>query len=157
MRVKKILVPTDFSPNAQRAMEAASDLARQLDASLYVLHVSESMPMRMAIQANLFVAGSTDASLKASTLELLQCRLSEFVAGRQPGDPPLEQAIMSGPAVEQILEVAKSIHADLIVLGMRGAGCREALHTALFGSVAEQVLRQATCPVVVVRPSSDAN
>jgi nucleotide-binding universal stress UspA family protein len=155
MRVNKILVPTDFSPNAQLAFERATDLARQLGAGLYVLHVTESSPMRTAIQANVFVPGSTDASLKANVLELLGSRLSEFVAGRQPGDPLLEQAIMSGEPVEQILEVARSIHADLIVLGMRGTSWREKMQTALFGSVAERVLRQSPCPVVVVRPPSD--
>jgi len=70
-----------------------------------------------------------------------------------PDDIRAERRFARGDPAEQILRVANEIHADLIVMGTHG---RTGLERLLMGSVAEQVLRQAPCPVLTVRnPSAE--
>ena len=136
--VRKILHPTDFSDYSRPAFEMACALARDYGAELLVIHVNRTT----AIYA-------PDGIVMGTPMEEpyeLRARLAQM----RPEDPrvKIEYRLVDGEPAEQILKVAAGAKADLIVLGTHGS---TGLSRLLMGSVAEDVLRRAPCPVLTVR------
>jgi len=151
MRITKILVPTDFSENAQAAFENACDLARQLGAKLYLLHIQDGSVLRTAIKEELLRADSTDEQLQASVQELVAERFSEMMAGLDRSELDIEWLSRRGYPKAAIVHYAREINADMVVIGMRGITAMSMIASAALGSVAEYVLRRSPCPTLVVR------
>lgn len=137
---KTILYPTDFSPASEPALGVARALARTHGARLVILHVvpDEHVPG---------VVNEVFTELVASRAEL--DRLRQDVDGPDVKFPT-EGHLRRGRVAAEILDAADEISCDLIVMGSHG---RSALGRVVFGSVAEAVLRKATCPVITVRES----
>jgi nucleotide-binding universal stress UspA family protein/quercetin dioxygenase-like cupin family protein len=135
-----ILHPTDFSDNSRSAFESACSLARDHDATLVLLHV-----MPPAVGA--FLPATTPDPLRP--LESQKALPWQYPWPR-PDDPPVrvEHRVAEGDAPAEILHLAGALPCDLIVMGTHG---RTGLNRLLAGSVAEEVLRKAACPVMVVR------
>jgi nucleotide-binding universal stress UspA family protein len=151
MIVKTILVPTDFSENAQVAFEKAYDLARQVGARLYVLHVRDASNLRIAIKEGLLAAESTDEHLEAAVARLTEDRFSKLFADVDRSQVELEHLSRRGDSDATIMGYAKEVSADIIVIGRHGAGVMESFFSAVLGSVAETVIKKSPCPVLVVR------
>jgi nucleotide-binding universal stress UspA family protein len=137
--IRTILHPTDFSTPSQYALELACALARDHGARLVLLHVG-AMPVMV------YGEGVLPVDTDAYTLELRE-KLDKV----QTPDPAIEverRLVMVGDPVAEILGVAEDIACDLIVMGTHG---RTGLRRALMGSVAEQVVRKASCPVLTVK------
>jgi nucleotide-binding universal stress UspA family protein len=132
-----ILHPTDFSEPARRALNLAGSLAHREGAHLVVLHVTN--PLTDA--ANLLLG---DPSLERQRQRLEQLQLEA------PGIP-FEAKLAFGGAAAEILKTARETGCDLIVMGTQG---RKGLGRLIMGSVAEQVVRNAPCPVVTVNSPS---
>lgn len=136
---RTILVPTDFSENAARALDYAVALAAKLDAKVHVLNAVTPLIVGSSVYAD---------SVLPSVLEGNREALEKLVADRKDkasfGAPILE----IGDARDVIDKAATSIAADLIVMGTRG---RRGVSRMLLGSVAESVVRTAPCPVLLVR------
>jgi len=143
--LKHILCPVDFSTFSVSAFRYALSLARQYRATLYVLHIVELWRHPSADFAA--TAGSFDVFCRTLTEkgnEQLQDLVTRYPSdGIQP-----ECTVLHGDAADSILSFAKARHADLIVLGTHGWRGFDRL---MLGSVTEQVLRKALCPVLVVR------
>lgn len=139
MPTKKILFATDYSATSQDALSFAASLARDRGATLLVTHVSqlEEYPV-----GELFDEEPTDSDAE----------IAELNAVGVP-DPRIrcEHRLLHGDPAEQIVELAKREEVETIVLGTHG---RTGLSRLLAGSVAETVLRDASCPVIAYRPSS---
>ncbi len=133
---KVILVPTDFSELSCKALTLAQKLARDSGGKLVVLHVD---PPLLA-----FAEPSHDPTEHA---ERLRRQLSEI----RPANVNIEHRLVEGFAVDAIVRMAQEIQADLIVMGTHG---RTGLGRAVLGSVAQQVLHSAPCPVITVNPVS---
>jgi nucleotide-binding universal stress UspA family protein len=137
-RPTTILVPTDFSYAADRALHHAVQLARRFRARVALLHVVAP-------------AGFPEILIPALRVDLPQLvtlsreRLDRLV--RRFRIRPSHLAVKAGHAAGEILQFADEIGADLIVIGARGHG---ALKRAMLGSAAERVVRLARCPVMVV-------
>ena len=138
LAVRTILHPTDFSEPSQHALGLACALARDYGARLIVLHVTE-LP---TVAYGEGVVPPNPEDLRAAAQEQLD-RLQV-----PQGNVRAERRLEQGDAVTQILRVAQEAHADLIVLGTHG---RTGLGRLLMGSVAEQVVRRAACPVLTVK------
>ncbi|HEX8184461.1 MAG TPA: universal stress protein [Blastocatellia bacterium] len=151
MKIKTILALTDFSENAQVAFEKAYDLARQLGAKLYVLHVRDESNLRIAIKEGLLEAGSTDDQLQTAVERLTEERFSNLLACVDSSEVEVERLSRRGDSDATILAYAKQVHADIIVIGRRGAGIVENILSAVLGSVAETLIKKSPCPVLVVR------
>ncbi len=155
MRINTILVPTDFSKNAQAAFDRAYDLAKQLQAKLFVLHVQDESTLRIALKEGLVEEASTDEELQDKIHELIRMRFSSLLAGVDETDVPIEYLHKHGDPKGQIVEYAKEINADMLVMGMHGISAVTALMRTLLGSVTESVLKRSPCPTLVVRLESD--
>jgi nucleotide-binding universal stress UspA family protein len=136
--VQTILHPTDFSEHSRPALELAFALARDYGARLVVLH---AVAAPVVIYREAVVAPSPD-ELRAAAWDQLE-GLEVPGAGAR-----VERRLGDGDAPAEILRAAQQLKADLIVMGTHG---RTGLGRLLMGSVAEQVVRRAPCPVLTVR------
>jgi nucleotide-binding universal stress UspA family protein len=146
LTIKNILHPTDFSENADFAFRLACPLAWDYNARLVVLHVAAPPP----------IVGYAEGIVPIEppvSYDAIRAKLHEVRAAKLP--IAVEHRLTEGDAATEILATAKEMHCDLIVIGTHG---RTGLSRLLMGSVAEQVLRRADCPVVTVRrPSPKAH
>jgi nucleotide-binding universal stress UspA family protein len=135
----RILLATDGSREAQLAATTAADLAKSTGSELHLIHVGELRPTFLA-QTEV-----EPAQLEREARQLLdeQARKVEGAGG-----PVKEAHLRLGRADEEIVDLAQSIGAGLIVMGSRGRG---RIRRALMGSVSESVVRHAHCPVTIVR------
>ena len=137
LNIKTILHPTDFSEYSNHAFGVACALARDHGAQIVILHVAEP-PMVGTGDGLVVLPPPVD-------LESLRKRLEQL----QPDSAiPVECRLVQGNAVMGILEVAQETKCDLIVMGTHG---RTGLGRLLIGSVAEQVVRRASCAVLNVK------
>lgn len=143
--VGKILVPVDFSPCSIRALEYASALAAQMSARITVLHVVEPA---LHGAAN-YLAGCSPLDLDGQSLvEAGRERLNSVAPKHLGPRGGSELLVRMGHAPSEILDTAKALGADLIVIGTHG---HTGLKHLLLGSTAERVLGHATCPVLTIR------
>ncbi len=147
--IKRILLSTDFSECSVQATQHAFYLAAQLGAELHMLHVIEDL--RAVVPDYHYGAVEWPKELFEQMQSRAQSSLKELVAAQgeaQQQYPVL--AVRQGRPFEQIVEYAEQHHVDLIVIGSHG---RTGLGRLLMGSVAERVVRHASCPVLVVHPA----
>jgi nucleotide-binding universal stress UspA family protein len=144
MRIRHILVPTDFSEGSIRAFETAVDMARDSGAIMTLLHV-QHVPTSVFPDVILPIAPEMmrDAERSAEIV------LDEWCGRAHAAGVPCDRRTAVGATHVEICETAEEIDADLIVIGTHGRG---GLTHALLGSVAEKVVRKAPCPVLTVRP-----
>ena len=142
---KTILVPTDLSDGAEEALDYALELAAALGAQVHLLNVV-GIPSLGVPELGLAMA-----SVTIDTVVVENQKAIDELAARKRTSAPIGQAILrTGDAKDTILQVAKELGADLIVMGTHG---RRGLKRALLGSIAELVVRTAACPVLTVRTS----
>ena len=144
---RSIVVPTDFSETAQRALEFARGLAMLTGGELILVH-AYFVPMELQ---GILMAGPQKVSemLHLEATERLDALASEI----SEGGPKVTWLAVDGVAEEVIVRCARERSADLIVMGTHG---RTGFSHALLGSRAERVLRTAECPVVTVPPLRNA-
>jgi nucleotide-binding universal stress UspA family protein len=147
--IHRILVPTDFSPSARAALEYAAFLASRFGASLDVLHVSEP-PGYVGPDTLAFLPHAGERPRGPAPDEVKQA--VEGILARLADRPgQVEVRVESGEPGDAILRAAREGGADLVVMGTHG---RTGLSRLLLGSVAEAVLRRASCPVLTIRVPS---
>lgn len=146
---RRILWPTDFSPLAKAALPHALPLAAAggREAELIVLHVV-ALPV---IYSPAPVPGMAWARLDKEVREAAAAKLRDTVEGIRIAHPQVRvrSLLADGSAFEQIPRTAKRLRCDLIVLATHGW---TGLKRLVVGSVAENVVRRAPCPVLTVRP-----
>ncbi|HVJ92783.1 MAG TPA: universal stress protein [Labilithrix sp.] len=141
--IKTILVPTDFSEPAENAVSYAVNLAEQLGAKVVLLHAFE-LPV-LGFPDNV-VAPPADVSSRM--VDAAQKALDEAAAKvRRRSKVELSPLLWQGDPREVILTIAENAGANLIVMGTHG---RTGIARALIGSVAENVVRESTIPVLTV-------
>lgn len=143
MIASNILVPVDFSPHSERALDYACSLAEKLGARIHLVHaIGAGTPELGAVRAVL--TDSMIATLRESSLANLRT-----IANAREGIATFGKVMVEpGDARDGILEAAVACSADLIVIGSHG---RRGLSRFVLGSVAEDVARRAPCPVLIVR------
>ena len=142
--IKTILVPTDFSECSTVATRTAIEFAKQFDARLEIVFVLE--PAQYGIpEAYLLYPQSQMAAVDTEVRDSL-ARVQKSAV--DAGISSTSTVLLEGYVPDTIVARASEIHADLIVLGTHG---RHGIAHALLGSVAEQVVRRAGCPVLTVR------
>ena len=144
MPVPHVLVPLDFSASADRVLAYAMEFAKKLQARLTLLHVID-LPKLVDMSLTPY-----RAHLQAASRQALETCLKRVHGAGVAGD----MVLVNGVPFQEIIETAKTTGADLIVMGTHG---RTGLHHVLLGSVAEKVVRLASCPVLVTRPPHEAS
>jgi nucleotide-binding universal stress UspA family protein len=149
--ISRILVPADFSEPSRAALDHAATLARAFGAAIDVLHVWEA-PSFAPRASGLVSLGAGELSLNELIRRNADEELDAFVeAARKRGVPVHASRTEPGVPWHTIVDAAKVGNYDLIVIGTHG---RTGLPRVLLGSVAENVVRHAHCPVLSVRSGS---
>lgn len=138
-----IVMATDFSKTAQRAYEQALALAGPLDARLGLLHVVKAA----WDVGELEPGGRTLRPQKTAAL----LKLGWLARLAAEAGVKTEVHLAVGNPAERILNHCRAHHADLLVVGTRG---RSGLSRTLLGSVADELVRSAPCPVLTISPSA---
>lgn len=136
LSIKTILHPTDFSAPSEYAFRLATSLASDYQAQLVIIHV---VPAPLYFGDGLLAPGDV-ASPDDLPNELLDMTV--------PDDLRVVRHLEEGKPAAEILNLAQLSHADMIVMGTHG---RRGLDRFFMGSVVEEVMRAARCPVLVVR------
>jgi nucleotide-binding universal stress UspA family protein len=144
IEIRRILCPIDFSDHARNALEHAIAIGRWYDATVTVLYVLSPVPVAAwgpgPVVFEPIVLTSVDRDqLLADTRAFAQTDSAKGVG--------IEALVREGNTSGEILAQATAMEADLVVIGTHG---RSGFERLLLGSVAERVLRKATCPVMTV-------
>jgi nucleotide-binding universal stress UspA family protein len=136
--IRRILCPTDFSERSLHAFNVACSLARDYGAHLFVLHVRPSP------------RGGQEVSDLISDPEEVRQGVLQKLQSLRADDPSIEveRLLKTGDAAREIAHTARETGSDVIVMGTHG---HTALARLLLGSVAEAVLREAHCPVFMIK------
>jgi nucleotide-binding universal stress UspA family protein len=142
---RRVMLPTDFSEQAEHALRIGLSLAEQYGAEVHLVHafylpIAPLAPYGLALPADLLHQGREESRKRLD--EALRAARARGLAGRHH--------LTEGPAAPAIVRVAEEVKADLIVMGTHGYG---GLQHALLGSIAERTLRLAPCPVLTVKRS----
>lgn len=146
--MKKILVPTDFSEQADYALEAASQLARKYDSEIYLLHLLE-LPEQFIDPA------STGSNQVPEAIFFMRKAHEKFEKVKQReilNGIPVYEAVIFKETFKGILDVGKKNDCDLIVMGSHGAS---GLKEVFIGSNTEKVVRNSDIPVLVIKEKTD--
>ncbi len=142
-RFKRILFCTDFSESADAAFEFALDAAvRRPRSTLYLMHVIHE-PDAQYWKTTLAEVENINAEAKKA----IDAKVAAAYLSRVPTGLDVKTVFRIGPDAATILEFAKAERMDVIVLGRHG---HSSVGKALFGSVAEKIVRKAECAVLVV-------
>lgn len=140
--IKKILCSTDFSEPSYAGLKSAHELAAHFSAELILVHVVPHMYYYPVPDASLSLDKYIDDVVKASRKSL-----DEVVKNRVSPKLQIQTVVLQGNPADQIVDLARSEKVDLIVTATHGwTGWRR----LIFGSVADRVVRLASCPVMTV-------
>ena len=142
--VKTVLIATDFSENAQPAVDAAITVAKQFGAELHLVHAFQTpvpivSPYEIVLPAGLLEQARESA---ARSLRAIQEKISSEGL-------TATTHLTDAPAAPAIARLAGELGVDLVVMGTRG---NTGLKHILLGSVAERTIRLAPCSVLTVKP-----
>jgi universal stress protein A len=144
--VRTVLVPVDFSENAEAAARYASELARKFGAKLHLMHVIE--PASFVNDLTNVPFTLSDKQLEATAMTDLEALATRFI------DPSVQATwiVKHGKGYQEIVQAAKELKIDMIVISTHGY---TGLKHTIMGSTAERVVRHAPCPVLVLRAEAD--
>lgn len=149
---QRILVPVDGSPTSERGLDEAIRLARLTGAQLRLLHVVDPMALSLGAGAYGFGGAEMLTALEEAGRSILQSARERVAAAGIAVDTALVGPI-GGRVCDHVVAQCADWRAELIVLGTHG---RRGVGRMLLGSDAEQVLRSAPVPVLLVRAAGEA-
>ena len=148
LTMRRILVPIDFSPESLKTLRYAKRLGERFKAKLYLVHVV-TPPLALFPQPREALPSNFTQEMAANAVKRLQKIAAEFSLT----SPPKRYTVRIGAPVGEISEVARITRAELIAIATRGY---TGLKRAFLGSTTESVVRNAPCPVLVVRDKDES-
>lgn len=142
-RFRTVLHPTDLSPGSAAAFQYACDLAQESGGRVIVVYAMGPV-----------VPIAADGVILSNNFDELRLLAQKELDAIRPTDRAIrvEQIFREGPSTDVILETADEYGADVIVMGTHG---RTGFRRLVLGSVTEEVLRKARCPVLTVKAPFD--
>jgi len=139
----KILVPTDASEYSRRALKAALELARSVQAEVVLLHVSYTPQAYWGYTISYGITVTQEQLDQNGELAL-----DATLTGIDNDQVVINKIVESGHPVTVILEQIKKENIDLVIMGSHGYG---AIAGSVLGSVSQRVLQRASCPVLIIK------
>ena len=144
--LKHILVPTDFSANAELALQYAKSLAGHYAAQIHLLHVIPDPTTAMGMYEQ--IGESIPEDWLESMLKHSDEQLEKIIKTGNISRNHFTGVTVQGDAFNAISRYANDNNIDLIVIGMHGR--THAIHHYLIGGLADRIVRKAPCPVLIV-------
>ena len=146
--MKKVLITLDYDPTSQKVAAKGFTMAKAMHAKIILLHViSKPVLYYTAYDAMVPPQIKDIKELKIESQNFLD-KTKKFL-----GDETIQTHIIEGDTADSILEAAKNLNADVIVLGTHS---RKWLENILIGSVAEKVLKHSTLPLFIIPTKKEA-
>ena len=150
--MKKVLIALDYDPAAQKIAETGYALAKSMNAKVILLHVISDPAYYSSLNYSPIFGYDSFSNLdivQTTAVEELKKAAKNYLdkSKQHLGDETIETVIKDGDFGESILDTAKEMNVDIIVIGSHG---RRGLDKILMGSVAEQVLHKTTIPLFVI-------
>lgn len=144
--MKKILVPTDFSDQADNALRVAAQVARDYDCEIFLLHMLE-LPLDLINPAN-NDSGSSDLPESIFFMKLAHQKFTQILNQDYLEGLTVHETVEFHEAFDGIMEISKKHECDLIIMGSNGArGAKD----VFIGSNTEKVVRHSDIPVIVIK------
>lgn len=150
VQIKRILIALDYDPTAQKVAETGYSLARALNAEVFLLHVVAETAYYSSLDYSPIMGftGFPDPSLNINIEEVKMASQDFLDKSRlHLGDEKIKTVIAEGDFADSILQTARDLNADLVVLGTVS---KRWLEKVIMGSVAEKVLQQSKIPVFII-------
>jgi nucleotide-binding universal stress UspA family protein len=144
-QVQKILFPIDFASNFETLVPWVETLAGKFGANVYVLFVAQDL----SHFATFYVPHGNIEDFQKQALDSAKKRMAAAVEEFFKKLPKLETRVELGSPAEKILAFVEKEKIDMIIMGAHG---RKGLERVIFGSVANKVVKSASCPVLTVHP-----
>jgi nucleotide-binding universal stress UspA family protein len=149
---KKVLIALDYDPTAQKIAESGFSIAKSLGAEVILLHVISDLVYYSSIEYSPIMGfdGYMDMGpLQLDTIDGLKKASLQYLekSKHHLGDKAIKTLVKEGDFAESILEAAKELHADIIVMGSHS---RKWLENIVMGSVTEKVLHLTSIPLFIV-------
>ena len=148
IKLKTILVPTDFSEYSKYALHYAIAFAQNFKARIILIHITPERDLDSIRQVSTYLQPGKLEELLTSRQSEDHRQLEEFIPPELKKGIKVEIVHKVGTPIVEIIRTAREREVDLIVIGTHG---RSGLSHMLLGSVAENVVRQAPCPVLSIR------
>ncbi|WP_452219910.1 universal stress protein [Lacinutrix salivirga] len=145
--MKKILVPTDFSKEAEQALKVAANIAKRHDCEIHLLHM-----LGLPVQQSDILGGSADLPEAMYFMKLAHKQFEELLAKEFLNGLNIIETVEFHDVATGIIEASKDNNTDLIIMGSHGA---DGLKEMFIGSNAEKIVRQADVPVLVIKNDHD--
>ena len=143
--MKRILVPTDFSEEAENALKVAAQIARRYDSEIFLLHMLE-LPLDLIDPAQ--PRGSGDIPEAIFFMKLAHQRFNKVMKSDYLRGLKVHETVEFHEAFDGIMEISKKHDCDMIIMGSSGA---EGLKDIFIGSNTEKVVRHSKIPVLVIK------
>ncbi len=144
-QINKILYPVDFTEHHVKVLPMVKELVEKLGATLHTLHVVEDL----GHYANFYVPHPSldkmETDLKSGALR----KMEEFVQSHFEGFSGVTTEVVTGDPASEVIKYAQEKNIDLIITATHG---RKGLEHAIFGSVAENIVRNSPVPVMTINP-----
>ncbi|GAB1452447.1 universal stress protein [Draconibacterium sp.] len=150
--MKKVLIALDFDPSSVKVAEKGHALAKAMGAKIVLMHVLYEPVYYSSLEYSPIVGFNDYANLGAlqtDTIQGLKEAAQSFLdkTKHHLADENIQTLLKEGDTADTILEAAKDIKADIIVLGTHS---RKWLENILMGSIAEKVLKNSTMPLFII-------
>ena len=144
-QVKKILFPIDFAENYDSLLPWVSTFVEKFGATLYVVFVAQDL----SSYSTFYVPHGNIEDFQQQAIDSARKRMAAVVEEFFKQFPKLETRVELGSPAEKILAFIEKEKIDMIIMGAHG---RTGLDRMIFGSVANKVVKSASCPVLTVHP-----
>jgi nucleotide-binding universal stress UspA family protein len=144
LEIKKILFPCDLTENLPKILTYVLSIAEKYNSMIYLFYVIDDDPYRWSIPPHYSVTFD-----KQEILNGAEKAMEKVCEEKLQGCPNFDRKIIFGYPPTEILKTIESECIDLVIMGTHG---REGLDHAIFGSVAEKVIRKSPVPVLIINP-----
>ncbi|MBW2170035.1 MAG: universal stress protein [Deltaproteobacteria bacterium] len=146
LEIKKILFPVDFTQNSSKLLPYVLSISDKYDSTIYLLHVVEDLSKWGSgfHIPQLYLKQYQDAALKGA-----EKSMDKVCDEQLKSCPNFQRIIVSGDPAQEALKTIEDEGIDLVTMGTHG---RKGLEHTIFGSVAENVVKKSSAPVLVINP-----
>jgi nucleotide-binding universal stress UspA family protein len=145
VKANKVLFPCDFTENSSKILPYVLSIAEKYNSQIYLLHVVQDLLK----WGNVFIPHSSTEVYQKEAMLGAEKAMNRLCEENLQGCPNFKRIIVSGDPASKILETIQSEGIDMVVMGTHG---RKGLEHAIFGSVAENVVKKSPVPVLTVNP-----
>lgn len=148
--MKKILIALDYNPTAQKVAEIGYNLAKEMNAKIILLHVTSDVTYYSSLHYSPIMGfDSFSGIVETDNVARLEKAAQDYLdkSKKHLRDETIETIVKNGDFGENILNTAKELNIDIIVMGTHS---RRGLEKILMGSVTEKVLQQSSIPLFII-------